>query len=116
MIMKLKYVIEVNDNDFQKEVIERSKKVPVVVDFWASWCGPCRFLGPVLEKIAESSKGKFILAKFNVEENNEKPQEYGIFSIPSVKLFSKGKITDDFVGAIPETRILEWLKKNGLKL
>ncbi|MFA6022783.1 MAG: thioredoxin [Candidatus Pacearchaeota archaeon] len=110
--MTSKYIVEANDGNFDKEVIEKSKKVIVVVDFWASWCGPCRMLGPVMEKLAEDYKGKFILAKVSVEENSEKPGEYDVSSIPSVKMFKNGKVVDEFVGAIPESRIKEWLDKN----
>lgn len=110
--MTSKFEIEVNDSNFEKEVIEKSKKIPIVVDFWASWCGPCRFLGPTLEKVAGEYKGKFILAKLNVEENNDKSREYGISSIPAVKMFKGGKVVDEFVGAIPESRVKEWLDRN----
>lgn len=104
--------IEISDATFQKQVIEQSKTVPVVVDFWASWCGPCRVLGPVIESLAEEYKGKFILAKMSVEENQEKPQEYSVMSIPAVKLFKDGEVVDEFVGAIPEDQIRDWLDKN----
>ena len=110
-----KYKIEISDKDFDKQVIQASKKVPVVVDFWASWCGPCRMLGPSMEKLAEEYKGKFILAKLNVEENQEKPQEYRVMSIPSVKMFKNGKVIAEFVGAIPESQVRKWLDSNGIK-
>ena len=110
-----KYKIEISDKDFDKQVIQASKKVPVVVDFWASWCGPCRMLGPSMEKLAEEYKGKFILAKLNVEENQEKLQEYRVMSIPSVKMFKNGKVIAEFVGAIPESQVRKWLDSNGIK-
>ena len=104
--------IEVNDSNFEEEVIEKSKEIPVVVDFWAQWCRPCLMLGPILEKLAKENKGKFILAKVNVDEAPLSSQKYGIMSIPNVKLFKDGKIVDEFVGAYPETFVKEWLKKN----
>jgi len=104
--------IEVNDADFEKEVIKKSEKTPVIVDFWASWCGPCRILTPILEKVVKEFKGKIILAKMNVEDNPEKPEEYDIRSIPNVKLFKNGEVADEFVGAIPESHVREWIKKN----
>jgi len=104
--------IEVNDNNFEEKVIEKSKQIPVVVDFWAQWCKPCLMLGPILEKLAKENKGKFILAKVNVDEAPLSSQKYGIMSIPNVKLFKDGKIVDEFVGAYPETFVKEWLKKN----
>src|SRR3989338_6415653 len=107
-ISKIKNEIEIDNSNFEKEVIERSKKVPVVVDFWASWCGPCNVLGPVLERLAREYKGEFVLAKLNVEDSPGKAEEYKVMSIPSVKLFKNGKIVDEFLGAIPEISIKNW--------
>ena len=103
--------INVNDLNFEKEVIEKSSKIPVLVDFWASWCGPCLMLKPILEKIAKDYEGKFILAKISVEENTEIPEKYNIMSIPAVKLFKNGKVIDEFVGGQPEAMIREWLNQ-----
>ncbi len=104
--------IDVNDSSFEREVIEKSKEVPVVIDFWAPWCAPCLMLGPVLEKFAEEYKGKFVLAKINVDENPQVSQGYNIMSIPSVKMFKGGVVVDEFVGALPELSIKQWLDKN----
>ena len=107
-----KLEIEVNDKNFEKEVIEKSNSVPVVVDFWASWCTPCLMLGPTLEKFVKEFKGKFVLAKVNVNESNAVSSKYNISSIPAVKMFKNGKLADEFVGALPEIQVKEWLDKN----
>jgi putative thioredoxin len=101
--------MNVTDDSFEKEVIERSKEIPVLVDFWASWCGPCVMLKPILEKISREYDGKMVLAKLDVQANQKIAGEYGVMSIPTVKLFKKGKEVDGFVGAQPEDRIKEWL-------
>lgn len=104
-------IIDVNDSEFEEKVLNQSKKTPVLVDFWASWCGPCMMLKPVLEKIANELDNKFVLAKVNVEENKEFASKYSVMSIPSVKLFKDGKIIDEFTGAQPEETIRQWLDK-----
>jgi putative thioredoxin len=103
--------IEVGDDDFQEKVIEMSKKVPVLVDFYADWCAPCRILSPILEKIAREYNGKFILAKVNVDDAQITAGEFGIMSVPTVVLFKNGEPVDYFVGALPETQIKDWLKR-----
>jgi putative thioredoxin len=104
---------KVNDEvvDFQKDVIERSKQIPIVVDFWAEWCGPCRILGPILEKLAGVSDGRWALAKVDTEQHQQVAMEYGIRSIPNVKLFVDGKPVDEFTGALPEYAVVQWLDK-----
>ncbi|HDI10484.1 MAG TPA: thioredoxin [Euryarchaeota archaeon] len=104
--------VEVNDGNFEEEVIERSKDIPVVVDFWAEWCMPCLALAPVLEKLAKEYNGRFVLAKLNVDRNPQTASRYGIMSIPTVIMFKNGKPVDSFVGVMPEPMIREWLDRN----
>ena len=97
--------------NFQENVIERSKTIPVVVDFWAPWCGPCRTLGPVLDALAKSQEGRWELCKVNTEEYPEISSQYRVMSIPAVKLFHNGEVIDEFVGALPRASIERWLDK-----
>jgi putative thioredoxin len=96
--------------DFEKDVIQRSSAIPVLVDFWAEWCGPCRTLSPTLEKLAVRHSGEWDLKKLNTEEFPDISSRYAIRSIPNVKLFSEGSAINEFVGAIPESSIEQWLR------
>ena len=105
------HIVEVTAETFEREVIERSATVPVVVDFWAEWCGPCRWLGPVLEKLAEEYAGRFILVKAETDRLNEAAAAFGVRSIPAVFGLRNGQVVDGFVGAQPEPVIRAFLDR-----
>ncbi|MBW8327684.1 MAG: co-chaperone YbbN [Thiobacillus sp.] len=105
------HALDVGLADFQQHVLEESKHRPVVVDFWAPWCGPCKSLKPILEKLAAEYGGKFLLAKINSDDNQELAARYGVRGIPSVKAFIDGEPVDEFSGALPEGEVRAFLNR-----
>jgi putative thioredoxin len=105
------HALDVGLADFQQHVLEESKQRPVVVDFWAPWCGPCKSLKPILEKLAAEYGGKFLLAKINSDDNQDLATRYGVRGIPSVKAFINGEPVDEFSGALPEGEVRAFLDR-----
>jgi thioredoxin 1 len=101
---------ETTDNTFNSEVL--NAKIPVLVDFWAPWCGPCRQLSPIIDEIAKELVGKIEVYKCNVDDNPETPSKFGVRGIPSLMIFKDGKLVDSKVGALPRASLTEWITKN----
>lgn len=108
------FTFDVTKENFQEKVGEACMQVPVVVDFWAPWCAPCQTLKPMLEKLAEEFKGRFLLAKINSDENPEIAQYFGVRNIPSVKVLFQGQLVDEFNGALPESEVRAFLERIAL--
>lgn len=108
------YSFDVSLAEFETQVLLPAQEVPVVVDFWAPWCEPCKVLKPLLEKLAEEYAGRFLLAKVNADENPELSQHFGVRSIPTVKVLFQGQLVDEFSGALPESQIREFLDRFAL--
>ncbi|NJO16977.1 MAG: thioredoxin [Thioploca sp.] len=106
------YIITVNTQNFTTEVIEKSRQVPVLVDFWAAWCAPCKMILPVLTKLADEYQGKFILAKVNTDEEQQLASQYSIRSIPALKLFRQRQIVEDIMGAQPESVLRDLIDRH----
>jgi putative thioredoxin len=105
------FAFDVDASNFQEIVLEGSKHTPVVMDFWAEWCGPCKALKPILEKLAEEYQGKFILAKINADHNQDLAAQFSVRGIPSVKAVFNGEMLEEFSGAIPEAAVREFLAR-----
>lgn len=99
----------ISDSTFEKEVLQSS--IPVLVDFWAAWCGPCRMVAPILDELSKDMLGKLNIVKLNVDENPEVPTVYQVRSIPTLMLFKEGKVVGTMVGAHPKSKLLDWLNE-----
>ena len=107
------FIVDVSESDFEYEVLSYSQNTPVVVDFWAVWCQPCKVLGPMLERLTEEAGGAFRLARLDVDANPNLTLRYGVRSIPTVKAFSQGQVVAEFAGLQPEARVREFLARLG---
>ena len=102
-------LLHVNDKNFAAEVVQSD--LPVLVDFWATWCGPCKSIGPVIDDLSKEYAGRVKIAKLNVDENPSTPSQYGVRGIPTLILFKGGKILEQVVGAVPKTRLVSMIDK-----
>ena len=102
--------VKVNDENFDTEVLKSSK--PIVVDFWAEWCGPCKMIGPILEEISNEMTNEVTIAKHNIDEEPNTPTKYGVRGIPTMLLFKDGELKSTKVGATPKSDIVSWIKEN----
>jgi putative thioredoxin len=109
-MMASDFIVDVTEADFEQQVLAYSMNVPVVVDFWASWCVPCKVLGPILEKLALEGRGSFRLARLDVDENQNLAMRFNVRSIPSVKAFREGAVVSEFSGALPEPRVRDFIR------
>ena len=100
--------LEITDENFQEVVL--NSDIPVLVDFWATWCGPCRTVGPIVDELATELEGRAVVGKVNVDSNSDTPLTYGIRSIPTLLIFKNGEIVDKLVGAVPKSQLLEKLE------
>jgi thioredoxin 1 len=103
-------ILHVTDSTFEEEVVK--SEIPVLVDFWAVWCGPCQMVAPSLEYLAQNYKGKLKVTKLNVDENREIPARYGIMSIPTILIFKQGELKETIIGALPKDQIVAAVSKH----
>jgi thioredoxin 1 len=108
-MMRGESLLHVNDKNFAAEVLQSD--LPVLVDFWATWCGPCKSIGPVIDDLSKEYAGRVKIAKLNVDENPSTPSQYGVRGIPTLILFKGGKILEQVVGAVPKTRLVSMIDK-----
>jgi thioredoxin 1 len=106
---KSEYLVYLNDANYEEQITKSDK--PVLVDFWAPWCGPCKAIGPVIEEISETYKDRALIAKINVDENQKAASAYGVRSIPTIILFKDGKVFDTVIGLVPKERLEELINK-----
>ena len=102
--------IKISDDSFEDEVINKGK--PIIVDFWAEWCGPCKQIGPILEEISDEMSNELVVAKHNIDENPNQPTKYGVRGIPTMLLFKDGELKATKVGATTKSNIVSWIKEN----
>ena len=100
----------INDINFDEEV--KNSPIPILVDFWAEWCGPCKIIGPILEEIALEQESKIKILKLNIDDNPETPQKFGVRGIPTLMIFKEGKLIDSKIGSLPKTALEAWIQSN----